>query len=111
MSKKSATPQAHRRAKTIARLAVQLAREDAGLYMTPKEIAGAAAQIVSAACDARAALTRRKSARSHYDAARKLLVPFGAELVDHGDVNGMVVGLRFHSGRFTSGAGNVFYVA
>jgi hypothetical protein len=94
-SKKPAAPQAHRRAKTVARLAAQLAREDAGQSMTVHELAGAAVQIVSAACDARAALTKGASARRQYEAARRLLAPFGAELVDRGDVHGMVVGVRF----------------
>lgn len=103
--------QAHRRVKTIARLTVQLAREDAGQYMTVHELANAAVQIVGAACDARAALKRGATPRRQYDAARKLLEPFGAELVDRGDLNGMVVGVRFNSGRFTSGGDNIFYVA
>ncbi len=72
--------------------------------MTVHELAGAAVQIMSAACEARAALTKGASPRREYDAARKALAPFGAELIARADVAGMVVGVRFHSGRFTSGA-------
>lgn len=97
-------------AHAAARVAVQLAREDAGLYLTPREIADKAMSLVLAASGARKALDRGSNPREHYDAARVITSEFGAELVERGDLAGMVVGVRFSSGRFTSGAENIFYV-
>ena len=99
------------RASTIARVSVQLAREDAGLYMTPQEIASKAIELVGAAFAARKAVASGANAKAYYRAARAVVAQFGAELVARGDLRGMVVGVRFHSGRFTSGAENIFYVA
>lgn len=100
-----------RQQKAVARVAVQLAREDAGQYMTVHEISALAAELVWAAYRARDALARGLSPRAHYRDARRVVERFGAQLVERGDSVGMVVGVVFQSGRFTSGASNIFYVA
>lgn len=100
-----------KRARTIARVAAQLAREDAGSYLTLNELSAHALALTEAGFAARTALASGKSAKPHYQTARDIAAIFGAELVERGDLEGMVVGLKLSSGRFTSGAENVFYVA
>lgn len=94
----------------VARVAVQLAREDAGRYMTADELAGYANALVDASTAARRALLCGKDPVSHYAAAREVLEPFGARLLANGDVRGMVVGVRFNSGRHVRGPNGIFYV-
>jgi hypothetical protein len=100
-----------RKAGTLCRVAVQLSREDAGLYMTPQELAAHAVTLVDAAFAARAAINRGDSAAQLFKTAQRVADAFGAQIVERCDLDGMVVGVRFRSGRFTSGAENIFYVA
>lgn len=95
---------------TLARIAVQLAREDAGRYMTVAEIVDRAAKLAGAAYAARSAVERGKPPERHYEAARLVAAEFGAIIVPRGDVHGCVVGVRFTSGRHRAGFEDLFYV-
>lgn len=94
----------------VSRLAAQLAREDAGLYRTLDEIARDAEALIATADRARKALeaNRPEAATSAYAKASRLLKPYRARTVPRGDLAGMVLGVRFTSARFSSGADHVF---
>jgi hypothetical protein len=94
-----------------ARVAAQLAREDAGRYQTVKEISANAVALADSALRARAAIEHGRNPGVHFARAKAIAAAYHAELVPNCDVDGMVIGLRFTSGRFTNGAANVFYLA
>lgn len=100
-----------RRARTIARVVAQFAHEDAGRYCSLNEPTAYALALTDAAHAARKAVASGTNPRPHYPAARSVTKKCAAELVTRGDLDGMVLGVKFSSGRFTSGAENIFYVA
>lgn len=94
----------------VAALAVQLSREDAGLYKTARELAADAAAIVSAANKAKRAMQTKAPPLEHVKALEAAATRYSADLVLGGG-RGMSVGLRFRSGRFANGSDNVYFVA
>lgn len=94
-----------------ARLAAQLARQPAALGMTATEIARDALAIAGHAFVARRALEAGKSPARAVAKARAVIEGYDAATVDNRDLAGMVLGIRFRSGTFTSGFRNIFYVA
>lgn len=92
------------------RLAAQFARETASDGFTVHEIAEDALAIVAHASAARRALEAGRDPAPHIAAARVVAEKYYAKVVDSCDLAGMVLGLRFPSGTFNSGARNVFFV-
>lgn len=97
--------------RAVARVAAQLAREHKGVTRTIPELADDAVTLVRAAMDARLALERQRQPRRAYARARAVADTYEAELIEQGEVDGMVVGLRLRSGAYSCGANNTFYVA
>lgn len=95
---------------TVARVGVQLAREDAAHRMHVYEVAGHAVALAKAGIAVRAALEHGESATKHYAAARAVAHLFCADIVE-GALPGMVLGLEFSSGQYVSGERNIFFVA
>lgn len=95
---------------TLARVAVQLAREDAGRFMTTSEVVAAAERLVDAAHRARAAVERGSNPEAHFAEVRKVADKFEAELIPRRNPRGMVVGIRFRTGRFKESPQDIFYV-
>lgn len=94
-----------------AQLAAQLAREPGGHTFTALEIARHATEIVDTSERARQAVEEGKSAERHYRAAAKLLLPYGAQVVENGDPLGVVLGVRFASNSFRAGFNDVLHVS
>jgi hypothetical protein len=98
------------RIEAVARLAAQLSREDESRNLTVDEIAPDALALVNAGVAARRALEAGKSADKAFERAAAVAERYRAEVIREADLLGMVLGLRFTSGRFTSGARDIFYV-
>lgn len=93
------------------RLAAQLAREPSALGFTVHELAADAMALVTHAQAARRALELGRDIAPHVASFTAVAVRYDAQVVDNRDADGMVLGLRFRSGTFTSGFRNTFFVA
>ena len=102
---------AAQRTEAAVRVAVQLAREDDGLYKTVQEISTDALAIADAGIAARRAIEVGKLPDKAFDRAEAVAKQYHAEVIRQGELEGMVLGIRFTSGRFTSGFRNIFFVA
>lgn len=94
----------------LARISVQLAREDAGRFMTTSEIVDAALKLARAGFQARKAVERGARADLHYAAAQEIARAFDADVVRKGDATGMVMGVRFRTGNYRENPESVMYV-
>ena len=97
-------------AEAAARIAAQLARERNAEEFSVFEIGRDAVLLVAAGAQARAALTSGDDPAPAYRVAAALAAKYGATVDERGDLAGMVLGVRFRSGAYSNGAGNVFYV-
>lgn len=95
----------------LCRLCVVLAREDDGPFRTIDEIISDARALLTAGDAARGALAAGKSPRTAYATASKVAARYKAFVVESGDLNGMVLGLRLTSGQHVGPAGALVYVA
>lgn len=110
MSTARVTTNAPRLAHLAARIAVQLAREEISEYRQLERIATDALMIAQAGLDARKRLLAQKDAAAAYARAEAVLSQYDAEAIKQGELQGMVLGAKFRSGRHTSGFRNVFFV-
>lgn len=95
----------------LCSLAVQLGREDAGFCRTLAEITADARELLAAGDAARRALDAKRSPKTAYARAVKVAKLYKAATVERGDLAGMVLGMRFSSGAFSSGSDHVFFIA
>jgi gamma-glutamylcysteine synthetase len=96
---------------TAARIACMFGRQDPSRARTVEEIARDALQLAELGRQARGALERKKSPARQVRAATAIAARYGARVVDSRDLEGMVLGLKFHGGLYSSGFRNLFYVA
>ena len=97
--------------KRISKLAAQLSREDAGQYRSLDEIVADAAVLIRAGDAARAAIEKGRTPAAHFSRAGRVAALYLARTVERGDTEGMVLGVRFSSGRYSDGADHIFCVA
>lgn len=95
---------------TVAALAVQLSREDHGLYKTPHELAEDAAAILYGASWARRSLGDKQPNPAAMSLVESVAARYSADVIVRSGGPGMFLGLRFRSGRFSNGSDNVFFV-
>jgi hypothetical protein len=95
----------------VAGLAIHLGREDVGWYRTVSEITADAAELIRAGDAARSALQLGKNPKPAFERAERVAKLYRVRVVERADVQGMVLGLRFASGQFSSGADHVYYVS
>lgn len=86
--------------RALVGLAIRLSQEAEGRAKTMDELINDALAVHSAALAARYALSRGKSAKVAYAKAKTVAERYDARVVESGDLKGMVLGLRFTSGRY-----------
>jgi len=91
-----------RQTRSLVGLAVRLSLEDEGRCKKMDELIDDAFALHSAALNARFAIAKGRSPRVAYAKAQKVAERYEARVVVNDDVNGMVLGLRFTSGRYGS---------
>lgn len=97
-------------ARTLARVAVQLAREDAGRYMLLSEIVEHAWNLTDAAYRARWACENGMAPEPFYEMAQRVLAEFGAELRPMALSPRGVLCVRFRSGRYAETPSGTFVI-
>lgn len=95
----------------VAVLAVQLAREDAGLYRTPRELALDAMRLLKAAARFKADLEAKRPGLPALTEARELTRAYHADLVERGDARGMTLGVRFRSASHTVNGDCIYFLS
>jgi len=95
----------------LCKLCIALGREDRSFYRTADQIVADARTILVAGDDARAALVAGKCPQAAFAKAVRTAQPYGARVVERRDVHGVVLGLRFSSGHFVSGADNLYKIS
>jgi hypothetical protein len=94
---------------TAARLAARFARSSPSA--TIDDVARDAVTFARAATAARRELERQKCALEHVSKLRPIAERYGAEVIENGDCDGMVIGLKFRAPDHASGFRNIFFVA
>lgn len=93
-----------------AKISAQLARETAGRYAWPHELADDAVALAAASYQYLEASLRGAVTAKHRKDVRKVVDKYGAQLIEQGDNQGMTLGVRWPSGTYHSGSSNVFFL-
>lgn len=93
-----------------AKIGAQMARETAGRYAWPHEIADDAVTLAMAATSYLDAYLKGTVSPKHRRDVRKVVDKYGAQLIEQGDSHGMTLGIRWPSGTYHSGESNVFFL-
>jgi hypothetical protein len=94
---------------SAARLAAKFARSSPSA--TIDDVARDAVAFHRSATAARRDLERQKCAASHVSKLQPIADRYGADVIENGDCDGMVIGLKFRTPDHTSGFRNIFFVA
>lgn len=94
-----------------ARLAVQLSREEPGTYATLRDLADDAVALLALGDAARVAIVCGRPVGPIFEDAQAVARKYDGLVIPRADVAGMVLGIRFASGRFRSGFNHVYFVA
>ncbi|MFA5900856.1 MAG: hypothetical protein WC829_17280 [Hyphomicrobium sp.] len=95
----------------LSKLCIALARESRSLSRTPDEIVKDAAALLNAGDAARDALANERPADMAFARATEIARLYEARVVERGDLEGTVLGLKFRSPHYANGTDRTYCVA
>lgn len=109
--KKQNKPDDARTMKTAARIATQFGRQTPSQAIRIEAIADDALRLAELGHMTREQLLKKRRVAKLVQEAAAIAERYGAALVDHRDLRGMVMGLKFPPGQYVCGVRDWFYVA